>query len=56
MTLGLGVDFTFTLGNNHNDNNNHSNNHYDINTPHLNFLRETVLGDMEQKVGIRGKR
>ena len=42
----VGVDFTFTLDNNANDNNN----------PHLNFLKVTVLRDMEQKIGIRGKK
>ena len=43
LCLGLGVDFTFTWDNNHNQNNN--NNH------HLNFLKGTVVGDMEQKKG-----
>ena len=41
----LGVDFTFTLDNNHNDNNN----------PHLNVFKETVLGVKEQGLGIRDK-
>ena len=45
LDRGLGVDFTFTLDNNDNDNNN----------PHLNFLKGTVLGDMEQKIGVRDK-
>ena len=43
--LGLGVDFTSTLDNNHNDNNN----------PHLNFLKGTVLGVKEYGLGIRDK-
>ena len=46
--LGLGVDLTLTWDNNDSDN--------DKNNPHLNFLKGTVLGDMEQKIGIRGKR
>ena len=41
LGLGLGVDFTFTCDNNDNDKNNHN----------LNFLKGTVLGDMEQKLG-----
>ena len=45
LDRGLGVDFTFTLDNNDNDNNN----------PHLIFLKGTVLGDMEQKIGVRDK-
>ena len=56
LGLGLGVDFTFTWDNNHNDNNNDNNNHNDKNNPGLNFLRGAVLGNMEQKIGIRGKR
>ena len=48
LGLELGIDFTFTWDNNHNDNNNDNN-------PHLNFLKGTELGDMEQKIGIRGK-
>ena len=56
QVLGLGVDFTFTWDNNHNENNNHNNNHNDKNNPHQNLLKETVLGDMEQKLRIRGKR
>ena len=32
------------------DNNNHNHNN-----PHLNFVKETVLGDKEQGVGIRDK-
>ena len=51
LGLGLGVDFTFTWNNNDNDNENDN----DKNNPHLNFLRGTVLGDMEQKIGIRCK-
>ena len=38
LGLGLEVDFTFTWDNNDN--------------PHLNFLKGTVLGDMEQGVGV----
>ena len=45
MTLGPGVDFSFTLDNNHNDNNN----------PHLDFLKGTILGVKEQELGIRDK-
>ena len=45
LGLGLGVDFPFTLDNNHNDNHN----------PHLNFLRGTVLWVKEQGLGIRDK-
>ena len=53
LGLGLGVDFTFAWDNhNHNDNND-NNNH---NNPHLNFVKGTVLGDKEQRVGIRDKR
>ena len=50
QVLGLrrGVDFTFTLDNNHNDNNNDNN-------PHLNFFKGTVLGVKEQGLGIRDK-
>ena len=54
LGLWLGVDFTFTLDNNYNDNNNNNDN--DKNNPHLNFLKGTLLGDMEQKIGIMGKR
>ena len=46
LGLGLGVDFTFA-----GDNKNHKND----NNPHLNFVKGTVLGDKEQKVGIRDK-
>ena len=46
LGLGLGVDFTFAWDN--------SNNNNDKN-PHLNFLKRTVLGDKEQRVGIRDK-
>ena len=49
LDQGLGVDFTFTWDKNDNDNDN------DKNNPHLNFLKGTVLGDMEQEVGIRDK-
>ena len=41
LGLGLGVDFTFTCDNN-------DNNNIDKNNPHLNFSKETVLGDKEQ--------
>ena len=49
--LGLrqGVDFTFTLDNNHNNHNNDNN-------PHLNFFKGAVLGVKEQGLGIRDKR
>ena len=50
LGLRLGVDFTFTSDNNNNNNNNDNDNN-----PHLNFLKGAVLGDMEQKIGIRGK-
>ena len=43
---GLGVDFTFTWDNNNNKNDKNS---------HLNFLKETVLGDKEQGVGFKDK-
>ena len=49
LGLGLGFNFTFTWDNTDKDNNDKSN-------PHLNFLKEAVLVDMEQKIGIRGKR
>ena len=39
LGLRLGVDFTFTLDNNHNNNDNNDNNN-----PHLNFFKGTVLG------------
>ena len=54
LGLRLGVDFTFTLGNNdnHNDNDNNDNND---NNPHLNFFKGTVLGVKEQGLGIRDK-
>ena len=48
LGLRLGVDFTFTLDNNHN-------NHNDNNNPHLNFFKGTVLGVKEQGLGIRDK-
>ena len=51
----LGVDFTFTWDNNDNDNNNNNDIDNDKNNPHLNILKGTVLGDMEQKKRIRGK-
>ena len=49
LGLRLGVDFTFTLDNNHNDNN-------DNNSPHLNFFKGILLGVKEQGLGIRDKR
>ena len=49
--LGLGVDFTFAWDNNDYNGNNDNNK----NTPHLNFLKGTLLGDEEQEVGIRDK-
>ena len=49
LGLRLGVEFTFTLDNNHNDNN-------DNNNPHLNFFKGTVLVVKEQGLGIRDKR
>ena len=45
LGLGLGVDLTF-VGDNDNDKNNNHNN------PHLNFVKGTVLGDIEQGVGM----
>ena len=51
LGLRLGVDFTFTLDNNHNNDNNDNNNN-----PHLNFFKGTVLGVKEQGLGIRDKR
>ena len=39
LGLGLGVDFTFAWDNNNNKNDKNS---------HLNFLKETVLGDKGQ--------
>ena len=42
----LGVDFTFAWDNNNNKNDKNS---------HLNFLKETVLGDKEQGVGFKDK-
>ena len=45
LGLGLGVDFTFAWDNDKNDNN-----------PHLNCVKETVLGDKEQGEGIHDKR
>ena len=53
LGLRLGVDFTFTLDNNHNNDNNNDNN--DNNNPHLNFFKGTVLGVKEQGLGIRDK-
>ena len=50
LGLRLGVDFTFTLDNNHNNDNNNDNNN-----PHLNFFKGTVLGVKEQGLGIRDK-
>ena len=55
LGLRLGVDFTFTLDNNHNNHNNNDNNDND-NNPHLNFFKGTVLGVKEQGLGIRDKR
>ena len=52
QVLGLEVDFTFPLDNNHNNKNNHNDNH---NNPHLNFFKGTVLGVKEQGLGIRDK-
>ena len=46
LGLRLGVDFTLTLDNNHNDNNN----------PPLSFFKGTLLGVKEQGIGIRDKR
>ena len=46
LGLGLGVDFTFAWDNRddkNNDNNGNDNN--DKNNPHLNFVKEKVLGD-----------
>ena len=48
LGLRLGVDFTFTLDNNHNNNDNNDNDNND-NNPHLNFFKETVLGVKEHK-------
>ena len=45
LGLGLRVDFTFAWENHSNHNN----------SPHLNFVKGTVLGDKEQGVGIRDK-
>ena len=55
LGLGLGVDFTFAWDNKINDNDNKNNNDNDKNSPHLNFVKGTVLGDKEQGVGIRDK-
>ena len=52
--IGLGVGFTFAWDNN-NKNNDKNNDNNDKNNPHLNFVKGTVLGDMEQGVGIRDK-
>ena len=46
LGLGLGVDLTFAWDNH---------NYHNHNNPHLNFVKGTVLGDKEQKVGIRDK-
>ena len=54
LGLRLGVDFTFTLDNNHNNDNNNDNN--DNNNPHLNFFKGTALGVKEQGLGIRDER
>ena len=43
------------IDNNNNNNNNNDNNDNDKNNPHLNFLKETVLGDKELGVGVRDK-
>ena len=49
LGLRLGVDFTFTLDNNHNsDNDNNDNDNNDNNNPHLNFFKGTVEGVKEQ--------
>ena len=49
--LGLGLEVDFTFANNNNNNNINDKN------PHLNFMKETILGDKEQEVGeIRDKR
>ena len=45
LGLGLGVDFTFSWDNNNNINNKNKN-------PNLNFLKGTVQGDKEQRVGV----
>ena len=57
LGLGLGVDFTFAWDNNNNNNNNDNNNDNNKNdkNPHLNFWKETALGDKEKGVGIRDK-
>ena len=52
LGLGLGVDFTFAQDNNNINNNNNNNN--DKN-PHLNFLKETVLGDKKQRIRDKGQ-
>ena len=46
LGLGLGVVFTFA-GDNHKNHKNENNN------PHLYFVNGAVLGDKEQRVGIR---
>ena len=48
LGLELGVDFTFA-GDNHKNHKNENDN------PHLNFVKETVLGNKEQGVSIRDK-
>ena len=50
LGLGLGVSFTFAR-----DNQNHNNHNHKNDNPHLNFVKETVLGDKEQGVRIRDK-
>ena len=47
------MDSTFA-GDNHNRNN-HNHNHKNDNNPHPNFVKETVLGEKEQGVGIKDK-
>ena len=51
LGLGLGVDFIAFAW----DNDNNDKNHKNHNNPHLNFAKETILGDKEQGVGIREK-
>ena len=50
LGLGLGADFTFA-GDNDNDKNNLNN----LNNPHLNFVKGTVVRDKKQGIGIRDK-
>ena len=49
LSLGLGVDFAFAWDNNKNNKNKNNKN------PRLNFLKEAVLGDKEQGLGIWDK-